>query len=70
MGVMIKGIEMPKSCVDCPCELNPFFCKACCKFITDKTGVRISKGEIKIGRPDWCPLVEVKDTKEDNNDSD
>ena len=58
MSVLIKGIEMPNSCLDCPCNLNLFFCRACdCREI-DQTGIRHEDGNIVVKRPDWCPLVE------------
>lgn len=54
MSILIKGMEMPQGCGDCPClggeyhgsYDNHFYCQ-----VTDK-GI----GEHK---PDWCPLIEV-----------
>lgn len=54
MNILIKGMEMPQGCGDCPClggeyhgsYDNHFYCQ-----VTDK-GI----GEHK---PDWCPLIEV-----------
>ena len=60
MSVLIKGIEMPKSCVDCPCSLNMFFCRAWDgREVTDRTGIEFKEDGIVVSRPDWCPLVEV-----------
>lgn len=60
MSVLIKGIEMPKSCVDCPCSLNIFFCKAReCRPITGGNGIEPTDDAIQVSRPDWCPLVEA-----------
>jgi hypothetical protein len=60
MSILIKGIEMPKSCIDCPCSLNPFFCKAReCRPITGGNGIEPTDDAIQVSRPDWCPLVEV-----------
>ena len=60
-GVMIKGMKMPRTCIDCPCsqvtfyvdvykDINEthFFCK------------NTSKRAMKTKRPSWCPLEEVK----------
>ena len=60
MSVLIKGIEMPKSCVDCPCSLNMFFCRALDgREVTDRTGIEFKEDGIVVSRPDWCPLVEA-----------
>lgn len=61
-GVMIKGMEIPKSCKKCPniritgtvLEEIPF-CKV--------TGLVITFSEEREklnNRPSWCPLQEVK----------
>lgn len=60
-GVMIKGMEMPKTCMDCCClqitfhvdvykdvGKTHFFCK------------NTSKRAMKTKRPSWCPLQEIK----------
>ena len=71
MSVLIKGIEMPKSCVDCPCSLNMFFCRAWDgRAITDRTGIEIKEDGIVVSRPDWCPLVEVPEKHGDLIDTD
>jgi hypothetical protein len=60
MSILIKGIEMPKSCIDCPCSLNMFFCRARDgRAITDRTGIEFKEDGIVVSRPDWCPLEEV-----------
>ena len=60
MSVLIKNMEMPNSCLDCPCSLNLFFCRACdCREID--TGIRHEDGSIVVTRPYWCPLVEIRD---------
>ena len=53
MSVLIKGMEMPKSCESCPCyyETEGAWRNECEvlqreHYITDE-------------RPDWCPLVEI-----------
>lgn len=58
-GVMIVGMDMPKSCYDCRfrrCFLYTFFCGA--------VSLEDNKGRVVIkdvyDRPSWCPLQEVK----------
>lgn len=54
MGVYIKGIEMPKSCWDCPFMLHRSFCIVNTKIeFTDE-----EYSELK-GRYIGCPLVSV-----------
>jgi len=60
MSVLIKNMEMPNSCLDCPCSLNLFFCRACGGKEIDRTGIRYEDDNIIVTRPDWCPLVEIK----------
>lgn len=52
MSVLIKGMEMPKSCADCPCGsvFAGFKCMAC--------GKQFDKYPLE-NRMDWCPLVSV-----------
>lgn len=47
MSVLIKGMEMPRCCVDCQLEDNELWCLA---------ASRPSEWYEDI-RPDWCPLV-------------
>ena len=48
MAVIIKGIEMPIICCECPCFDDGWFCKLDdeCRKVYD-------------GIPEWCPLVEL-----------
>ena len=52
MGVYIKGMEMPKSCADCPCGsvFAGYKCMAC--------GKQFDKYPLE-NRMDWCPLTPV-----------
>ena len=60
MSILIKDMQMPNSCLDCPCSLNLFFYRVCdCREID--TGVRHEDDSIVVTRPYWCPLVEIKD---------
>lgn len=55
MSVLIKGMEMPLRCFECPCchTIGYFECVLMHKDLRREHG-------INIGRPDWCPLVEIK----------
>lgn len=58
-GVMIKGMEMPRTCIDCPCARAAIVChkdKNYIDFICQNT----SKRAYKTKRPSWCPLQDVK----------
>ena len=46
MSILIKGMEMPNDCIDCFAETYNE-CMATGKIVNS------------LGRPDWCPLVEV-----------
>lgn len=52
MNVLVKGMEMPKNCVDCPLE----HWGEC--YIENRPVE-------SIDRPEWCPLEEVKEIEED-----
>lgn len=49
MSVLIKGIQMPKNCAECPVALSGKYCRI------NKTYTTYIKLPI---RPDHCPLVE------------
>lgn len=50
MSVLIKGMDMPKNCFDCPCftEHGYDFCE-----------LDEERRMVYDGKPDWCPLVFV-----------
>lgn len=50
MSVLIKGMEMPENCWDCPLE----------SYSECYNGRQVGS----IDRPEWCPLEEVKEEKE------
>lgn len=58
MSILIKGMEMPKRCEDCPCmcEVDTVYQTACGCKLTMK--IREIDNDT---RPDWCPLVPVPD---------
>lgn len=56
MSILIKGMEMPKRCGECPCfhAENMMYCQA----------VKADKNKKIIApygkpRPEWCPLIPV-----------
>jgi len=59
MSVLVKNMQMPSSCLKCPCVINLIACKACGgRFITND-GVSTDGKNINVKRPSWCPLVEL-----------
>lgn len=52
MSFIVKGVDMPKNCSECPCISSNFmFCRVAAKPIPS------------IGHPEFCPLVELPDPK-------
>ena len=49
MSVLIKNIEMPKNCWECPCFDD--FAHIC--------NLDNECRDVHENRPDWCPLVEI-----------
>ena len=58
MSVLIKGMEMPKDCRDCPMEMFYSCGDTRCR-VTNKLLAWDYEAIPFIGRPDWCPIVEV-----------
>lgn len=50
MSILIKGMEMPRSCLECP-MLSYWVCRPKNEEIPDDTDLT------EHPRPDWCPLV-------------
>ena len=51
MSFIVKGMEMPKRCFECPIidATDGFWCSATDKDLRKEHGINLSK-------PDWCPL--------------
>ena len=51
MSVIVKGMEMPKRCFECPIidATDGFWCSAADKDLRKEHGINLSK-------PVWCPL--------------
>ena len=48
MSVLIQGIPYPKTCTDCLLhDTEDDYCRALDRYVSN-------------GRPEWCPLVEIK----------
>lgn len=63
MSVVLKGVDIPRSCIECPCVLNLFFCGACGgrTIIDSKSAVKIQdNNSIHVSRPEWCPMEELE----------
>lgn len=50
MSIIVKGMQMPKNCAECPVALSGKYCRI------NKTHTTYIKLPI---RPDHCPLVEL-----------
>lgn len=60
MSVLIKGMEMPENCFNCPFGISVNFGVLCCPThttISDDNLFDVDGRE--LGRQDWCPLVHV-----------
>ena len=54
MSILIKGMEMPKNCAECPCRIIGYtkdYCNVLGKFVDYAVGSE--------GRRDDCPLIEL-----------
>lgn len=57
MAILIKNLQMPENCFDCPCSDTEFNeCKAAYHYTLHKD----EYGTFDGVKPDWCPLVEIK----------
>lgn len=62
MGVYVKGMKMPESCLGCKLKyefegLGIWFC-SCLSYENSDTDVSRNGKPLDL-RPEWCPLVEV-----------
>ena len=59
-------MDMPSSCLDCPCsKFNPNI-KTECRWQCEASGMELSDIDLDIERPILCPLRECPTKKEDN----
>ena len=64
MSVVVRGIDMPENCRECPFEgyhsdIGQTYCMACSKVLA--TAFKPISFD---GRPNWCPLFEIKDWRD------
>ena len=53
---MIKiDMEMPESCIDCPCQAVWFGEDR----LEYNCGVTHKETDSAVGKPEWCPLIEA-----------
>lgn len=63
MSIVVRGMQMPENCLKCPMQFGGF-CFVQPEWV-DEARVAPSPGEAVIqGRPEWCPLFELKDWKD------
>lgn len=57
MSILIKGMEMPKNCVDCPLFEDKYHFHGC--HAVPKSFDDMDMWDFVGDRPSWCPLIEV-----------
>jgi len=68
MSILIKGIKMPDCCDDCPCYHRTESDNEYCWVEPDDNLVYTPIELMRTTRPDWCPLVEVKDQEGEDDE--
>lgn len=53
MSILIKGMEMPENCFECPLRQN-YIDGILCRAVG-------GWNDYNAGKPTWCPLVEVQE---------
>ena len=57
MSVVVRGMQMPTRCYNCPMNVSVNDdTEWCC----NKTGDSLTDAEEFVKRPAWCPLFEIK----------
>lgn len=64
--IAIKGMKMPCVCGRCPCFYNGRIFMCCQATTYDPNKIIVDP--FGLPRPDWCPLVEVKDEEGEDNE--
>ena len=60
MSVLIKGMEMPTCCMDCPLSMSVNFGLVCCPSSTILPDNKLFDNDGNaLEKPVWCPLIEV-----------
>ena len=58
MSVIVKGMDMPRSCFDCGLMQFDEMGDEYCAYVYGK-GKHYLDNDVEKDRPDWCPLVEL-----------
>ena len=69
MSILIKNMELPTKCAECNFCVNGFSDKTpvwecACEATEMSTSLVDDHGKPFEFRPDWCPLVEIEESKE------
>jgi len=60
MSVLIRGMEMPKNCIECPMQFGGM----CYVQPEEINEPRVANTPLEVkGRASWCPLEEVKEAE-------
>ena len=57
MSLLIKGMKMPESCIQCFAQMGGW-CYVAPPEIDEKVAATVEKAA-EQGRPEWCPLIEL-----------
>ena len=58
MSILIKGMDMPENCIKCIMQVGGW-CYVSPPEIDERVATTVDEA-VEQGKPDWCPLVEVK----------
>ena len=60
MSILLKGIEMPDCCMNCPLSVSVNFGLVCCPKSTILPDSRLFDNDGNaLEKPSWCPIIEV-----------
>lgn len=61
MSIVVKGMEMPDDCRECPMEIYYSFCGETRCRVCNRILAKDYKSIPFDGRPDWCPMIEIQE---------
>lgn len=61
MSVVVRGMEMPENCIACPMQFGGW-CYVAPPDIDERVAPTVDEAA-EQGKPKWCPLVEVPESK-------
>lgn len=60
MSILLKGIEMPDCCMNCPLSVSVNFGLVCCPTSTILPDSKLFDDDGNaLEKPSWCPIIEV-----------